>query len=106
MEKDKAKEKNEQVRVKRIWQQDERTLAIQWTDDKRSLFDVVELRRQCRCAHCIDEVTHEAKINPDDIPESTRPVRVESVGRYALTIQFNDGHRTGIYPFERLRTLG
>jgi DUF971 family protein len=94
------------VRVKRIWQQDERTLAIQWTDDKRSLFDVVELRRQCRCAHCIDEVTHEQKLNPDDVPESTRPVKVESVGRYALTIQFTDGHRTGIYPFDRLRSLG
>lgn len=97
---------SEQARVKRIWQQDDRTLGIQWTDGKKSLFDVVELRRQCRCAHCVDEVTREVKLNPDSVPESLRPVRIESVGRYALTIQFTDGHKTGIYPFERLRELG
>jgi DUF971 family protein len=93
-------------RVKRIWQQDERTLGIVWTDGRKSLYDVVELRRQCRCAHCIDEVTREQKLDPDSIPESLRPVRIESVGRYALTIQFSDGHKTGIYPFERLREFG
>jgi DUF971 family protein len=92
--------------VKRIWQQDERTLGIVWTDGRKSLYDVVELRRQCRCAHCIDEVTREQKLDPDSIPESLRPVRIESVGRYALTIQFSDGHKTGIYPFERLREFG
>ncbi len=94
------------VRVKRIWQQDPRTLAIVWTDNKKSLYDTVELRRQCRCAHCIDEVTKEPKLNPDDVPESVRPVKIESVGRYALTISFTDGHKTGIYTFDWLRQLG
>ena len=95
-----------QERVKRIWQQDSRTLAVVWTDNKKSLYDVVELRRQCRCAHCIDEVTKEQKLNPDDVPETLRPIKIESVGRYALTISFTDGHKTGIYTFEWLRALG
>ncbi len=94
------------VRVKRIWQQDPRTLAINWTDGKKSLYDTVELRRQCRCAVCIDEVTKEPKLNPDSVPESLRPVKIESVGRYALMIVFTDGHKTGIYSFDWLRTLG
>jgi len=97
---------SEQARVKRIWQQDDRTLAINWTDGRKSLYDVVELRRQCRCANCIDELTKKRKLNPDEIPESIRPLKIESVGRYALTIHFTDGHRTGIYPFERLREIG
>lgn len=95
-----------EVRVKRIHQADSRTLAIQWTDDKKSLYDTVELRRQCRCAHCIDEVTKEPKLDPDSVPESLRPVKIESVGRYALTISFTDGHKTGIYSFDYLRKMG
>lgn len=94
------------TRVKRIWQQDERTLGIVWTDGRKSLYDVVELRRQCRCAHCVDEMTKKKILNPDDIPESLRPIKIESVGRYALTIQFSDGHKTGIYPFDKLREIG
>jgi DUF971 family protein len=97
---------SDQSRVQRIWQQDDRTLAISWTDGRKSLYDVVELRRQCRCANCIDEVTKKRTVNPDDIPESVRPLKIESVGRYALTIHFTDGHKTGIYPFERLREIG
>jgi DUF971 family protein len=97
---------SDQPRVKRIWQQDERTLGIHWTDGRKSLYDVVELRRQCRCANCVDEISKKRTLNPDDIPESVRPVKVESVGRYALTIQFTDGHRTGIYAFEKLREFG
>ncbi len=96
----------EQARVKRIWQQDERTLGINWTDGRKSLYDVVELRRQCRCAHCVDELTKERKLNPDEVKESIRPIKVESVGRYALTIHFSDGHKTGIYSFDKLRELG
>ncbi|RZA25676.1 MAG: DUF971 domain-containing protein [Proteobacteria bacterium] len=94
------------IRVKRIYQSDSRTLAVHWTDDKKSLYDTVELRRQCRCAHCIDEVTKEPKLDPDSVPESLRPVKIESVGRYAMTIAFTDGHKTGIYSFDYLRQLG
>ena len=99
-------EQQTQFRVKKIWQQDERTLGINWTDGRKSLYDVVELRRQCRCANCVDEISKKKTLNPDDIPESIRPVKVESVGRYALAIQFSDGHRTGIYAFDKLREMG
>lgn len=94
------------VEVKKIWQQDERTLGIQWTDGKESLYDVVELRRQCPCALCVDETSRERKFKPEDIPQSVRPTVIESVGRYAMSIQFSDGHRTGIYSFRLLRELG
>jgi DUF971 family protein len=30
---------------------------------------------------------------------------VELVGQYALQFEWSDGHRTGIYSFERLRQL-
>jgi ATP-binding protein involved in chromosome partitioning len=31
---------------------------------------------------------------------------ITSVGNYAITINWNDGHSTGIYSFELLRALG
>jgi DUF971 family protein len=31
---------------------------------------------------------------------------VSSVGSYAVTIAWNDGHGSGIYSFEHLRSLG
>ena len=94
------------VRVKAISQVDDRTFAIVWNDARRNLFDVVSLRRACPCAVCIDEWTRQKKLRPDDVSESVRPVRIDSVGTYALKIAFTDGHDTGIYPFTLLRSLG
>jgi DUF971 family protein len=34
------------------------------------------------------------------------PLKIEPVGRYAIQIDWSDGHSTGIYPFRRLRELG
>lgn len=92
-------------RVKSISQIDERTLGITWTDNLISSFDVVDLRRKCPCATCIDEWTHEQLLKPESVPETVRPLKIESVGQYALNIHFNDGHRTGIYTFSMLRRL-
>jgi DUF971 family protein len=33
-------------------------------------------------------------------------VRIQAVGRYAIQIEWSDGHGSGIYPFKRLRELG
>jgi DUF971 family protein len=89
--------------VKEIWQKDERTLAIIWTDHQEMQWDVVALRRQCPCAECVDEGTGKRKLDPKAIAESLRPLVIRSVGRYAMAIEFSDGHRTGIYSFDYLR---
>jgi ATP-binding protein involved in chromosome partitioning len=34
------------------------------------------------------------------------PRAITSTGNYAITIDWNDGHSTGIYSFEHLRALG
>ena len=95
----------EYVQVKKIWQEDERTLGVLWTDERQDIFDVVTLRRKCPCALCVDEWTHEPKLKAEDVKETTRPIMVQSIGRYAMNIQFNDGHSTGIYTFTYLRDL-
>jgi DUF971 family protein len=32
-------------------------------------------------------------------------VRIQPVGRYAIQIEWSDGHASGVYPFQRLREL-
>jgi DUF971 family protein len=96
----------ENIRVRDIQQLNERTLGITWTDNRTDTFDVVELRRRCPCAMCIDEWTHLPKLKEADVADSLRPLKIESVGQYALSIKFNDGHSTGIYTFQMLRKFG
>ena len=95
----------ENLGVKEIEQYDDRTLKIKWTDNHESKLDVVELRRKCPCAVCVDEWTHAQKLKPLDVPDTVRPVRIDSVGRYAINIQFNDQHKTGIYTYKMLRLM-
>lgn len=88
-----------------IVQRDARTLAIEWADGETSLIDVRALRLACGCARCIDEWSGQPLLSPDDVPSDVVPQAIQSVGRYAIGIQWSDGHDTGIYPFERLRAL-
>jgi DUF971 family protein len=82
-----------------------RELAIRWSDGRESVYAVRELRLACGCARCIDEWTGEGRLDPSAVPEDVHPLRIERVGRYALQIEWSDGHSTGIYPFQRLREL-
>jgi len=88
-----------------IQQHDARTLSIAWADGTESLLDVRALRLACGCAHCVDEWSGEPLLTPDSVPEDVAPVGIQSVGRYAIQIDWSDGHATGIYPFEWLRRL-
>jgi len=61
-----------------------------------------ELRRQCRCASCIDEHTGEQILKPEDVPDSVLPLEIEKMGNYAVAIKWSDGHNSSIYPYDRL----
>ena len=90
----------------RIEQRDARHLAIAWADGGESVLEVRALRLACGCAQCVDEWTGEGRLDPASVPDDVRPLRIEGVGRYALQIEWSDGHAAGIYPFRRLRALG
>ena len=81
------------------------TLRIRWSDGVESLYAVRSLRLACRCAHCIEEMTGRPLLDPRGVPDDVRPLRIRSVGRYALQFDWSDGHDSGIYTFEYLRQL-
>ena len=92
------------VGVREIWQENSRILSVLWTDEIRSNYDVVLLRSKCPCAICVkDKDKDKDKMQKY---EKIRQTLIRSVGRYAVTIEFDDGHKTGLYSFSLLRSLG
>lgn len=45
-------------------------------------------------------------LDPKSVRSDVMPRAIASVGNYAITINWNDGHSTGIYSFDYLRALG
>lgn len=81
------------------------TLGIIWSDGHHSIIPVRRIRLECRCAHCVDEWTREKILDESKIPADIKPRRIDSVGRYAFSFSWTDGHDTGIYTFSSLRNL-
>jgi len=81
------------------------TITIKWADGHESKFKARDLRLACRCAQCVDEWTNEPRLSPASVPADVRPVRIEPVGLYGLSIEWSDGHSTGIYTFDTLAGL-
>lgn len=91
--------------VRSIEQLGPTTLGVAWTDGHASRWEIAHLRRHCQCASCVDEWTRERLLDAKTVRDDLKATQIDSVGRYALTIAFADGHGTGIYPFTRLREL-
>ena len=81
-------------------------LILFWPDGHRSVYTPLELRSACACAMCIDENNGKKILDTKNISSDIRITNAATAGRYAITAQFSDGHRTGIYTFKRLRELG
>ena len=79
-------------------------LTIAWADGHESAFPARYLRGRCPCAQCVSETTGVRMIDPGAIPADLRQSDLAMVGNYAITMRFSDGHHTGIYTFEYLRT--
>jgi len=79
-------------------------IKVKWQDGHESVYPARHLRFNCPCAACVDEVT--GKRRPTAVvPENVKPLGIQLVGNYAITIQWSDGHHTGIYAFDRLRAM-
>lgn len=87
-------------------------LCIVWSDGQRREYGAAHLREACPCATCREKksappppatqltVLSAAETQPTTI-RGMRPV-----GAYAYNIAFSDGHDSGLFTLERLRTLG
>jgi DUF971 family protein len=85
---------------------------IIWADGHESHYDFAYLREECPCATCNDERGKKqafAAPAPSAVLPMFKPrARAQSatvVGNYAVQISFNDGHSTGIYSYDHLRSI-
>jgi DUF971 family protein len=80
-------------------------LRVKWNDGHEGVYPARYLRANCRCAACVEEWTGRQLVNADQIAADIRPVRISPVGAYAIHINWSDGHDTGIYAFDLLRSI-
>lgn len=84
-------------------------LAIKWDDGTESYVSLETLRRHCPCAGCKGETDIMGNLykNPEQAlaPSAFRVVRLAMVGGYAVQPLWEDGHGTGLYSFDYLRSL-
>lgn len=84
-------------------------LAIKWDDGSESFIKLERLRRACPCAGCHGEkdVLGNVYRAPEKplTPASTRLMRIDRVGGYALQPVWADGHSSGIFSFDYLKQI-
>lgn len=81
------------------------SLVVSWADGHVSRYDLVDLRRRCPCAQCRElRARGEAVWPKPGVPEPLAVVGAELAGGWGLSLQWNDRHETGIYPWDELRS--
>ena len=87
-------------------------LEISWSDGQSRRYKVRELRDRCPCATC-REVRNAPPPPATQLPvlsaAAAAPLqikRMSPVGNYAYSIEFSDGHTTGLYTLDFLYQLG
>ncbi len=93
---------------------DDRCLLITWSDEVTQRIAFRKLRDSCNCATCVEKRSQMATPQPTrSLPilsaAEARPLdilKMHPVGNYGYSIHFSDGHSTGIFTFEQLRSLG
>jgi DUF971 family protein len=87
-------------------------LRISWSDGQLREYGLRELRDLCPCATC-REKRNAPPASPLQLPiisaAEAQPLRITAmkpVGNYAYSIDFSDGHNTGIYTIESLHQMG
>jgi DUF971 family protein len=94
-------------------------IKIDWKDGHRSDYSLGWLRDECPCAHCTGaHGTEPARTNYASEPAvntaaspfqmfkpTIKMLSVEPVGTYAIRIAWSDGHSSGIYSWDHLRSI-
>ena len=84
-------------------------LLMKWEDGLETVLELKTLREHCPCANCAGEKDVFGNIykgTPETKTESSNVLSgIQPIGYYALRPFWMDGHNTGIYPSELLRSL-
>lgn len=97
------------MKPKQIKISDKNKLSLRWNDNALSIISLKYLRDECPCATCKGETILFKTFRPPKptmiSPEMYKIKSIDVVGEYAIQIVWKDGHNTGIYSWEYLKTL-
>ena len=87
-------------------------IAIKWADGSESFIKNKQLRDACPCANCSGESDVFGNIyknnNQKHASNNQQKYKINgyrNIGHYAIRVQWEDGHNTGIYSFDFLKNL-
>ncbi len=81
-------------------------LDVTWSNGEKSSIKLSNLRKGCPCAICHAEKDEwSSTYIPLYTKEQLTITKISIVGTYAVGINWEDGHNTGIYDFEYLNNL-
>ena len=83
-----------------VYDKEDRVLVV---DEKERLAPAT-LRRECRCAACVEEMTGRQLLIKTQVPDSVKPLKLYPTGNYALSVDWSDGHRS-LYPYRLIRSI-
>ncbi|MEL6892247.1 MAG: DUF971 domain-containing protein [Actinomycetota bacterium] len=80
-------------------------VRLTFADGMVATFPVVALRLACPCADCNAKRQRGASVSvlAESKPEEIAISSASMSGAWGLNLDWNDGHTTGIYAFEKLR---
>ena len=90
----------------------DRGLTVEWSDGATSYYSIAYLRKMSPSAEMRELRTQMASnpltVLPSNFASQKGPLTAlsaELVGNYAIKIHFSDGHDTGIYSWDYLRSI-
>jgi DUF971 family protein len=78
---------------------------VRWDDGQESKFAPKWLRSRCPCAECVEEWSGKRVVGEQQVKDEVKPRGMQQVGRYAVQIEWSDGHSTGIWSWDYLLKL-
>ena len=93
-----------------IQRNSDRSITISWSDDLQQTISSRQLRDLCPCASCrqpdepVEEDSSPLRILTAAEARPLEIVAMRPAGNYAYHVEFSDGHNTGIFPFDLLRS--
>eukprot|EP00752_Nemacystus_decipiens_P018282 g16402.t1 len=80
------------------YQPAEGTITIE-TSSGKQVMKAADLRRQCRCALCVEEFSGKPLLDPASIPDDIAPTEIAPIGNYAVSVIWDSGH-SSLYPYK------